>query len=241
MAANVRHVALGTPEEQRLLIRRLYRNMGRYVLDTLRTGTKLPPHRIVGAKWIEEVRANGAIIILAHFGNFEMLAPLFGSVLDDLQVIVKPQHNPYVERWLERKRHATGVRTIYQKNAAKKALSAIRNGGAIAALIDQFPGSDGAEAMFMGRPALTVRAIAGLSEHTGALVVSVYARLADDGVYDVVIERVEGSTSNRDKNERILELQTRHNRVVEEWVRAHPEHWFGWFHRRFRPYLDYSR
>ena len=22
------------------------------------------------------------------------------------------------------------------------------------------------------------------------------------------------------------------------WVREHPTHWFGWFHRRFRPHLD---
>lgn len=113
----------------------------------------------------------------------------------------------------------------------------------IAALIDQYPGLDGTTGTFLGKSAKTVRAIAGLQERTGVPAVSVYALLRDDDVYDVVIETVPTPEHDADatRDERIEAVQRAHNDVVERWVRSHPEHWFGWFHRRFRPYLDYSR
>jgi lauroyl/myristoyl acyltransferase len=27
---------------------------------------------------------------------------------------------------------------------------------------------------------------------------------------------------------------------VSRWVEAHPEHWFGWFHRRFKDKVLYD-
>jgi len=239
VAANFAHVSLGDEAQNREWIRALYRNMGRYVMDILRSGPGVPPYRLQNEHLIDVVREQGAIILVGHFGNFELLAPVFGPLID-LHVIVKPQHNPYVERWLDHKRRACGIETVYQKNAAKRALSVLRKKGALAALVDQNPGPDGAEAPFLGKPAQTVRAFAGLQDRLGVPALSVYALLAEDGVYDIVPELVTFEPSG-DDDDRIRQIQDHHNEIIGTWVREHPDHWFGWFHRRFRPYLDYSR
>ena len=238
--SNFGHVGLCSEDETQSRVRELYRNMGRYLMDSLRSPRKAPPYRLHGREHVEEMRRTGGVAVLAHFGNFEVLASVFGSLVDDLNVIVKAQHNPLVERWLDARRQATGVRTIYQKNAAKKAISVLRRGGILAALVDQNPGPDGTPVPFLGKEAYTVRAIAGLQERTGANAVSAYAMLGEDQVYDVVVAplRMEPSTNGSD---RVSEIQIRHNEIVGGWIRNHPEHWFGWFHRRFRPFADYSR
>ena len=110
----------------------------------------------------------------------------------------------------------------------------------LGALIDQHPGLDGTDAPFLGKPAVTVRAIAGLKERTGIRVGYAYAILREDGVYDLCgdVDRFEPPDDAPDP---VQAIQERHNEIIGEWVSEHPDHWFGWFHRRYRPHLDYSR
>lgn len=225
------------PEAARRIVPALYRNMGMYFVDVLRTPNHPPPHRIHGKEILEDAGTRGAVVLLAHFGNFELLASVFGSMVKDVNVIVRPMHNPYVESWLRRRRLATGVETLpAQENAVRKGFAVLKRKGILAALVDQSPGSSGAPVPFMGKPAATVRAIAGLQERADAVLVSAYAVLGPDRIYDVVLELHPACP-----REDVLAIQSFHNEVIAAWVRERPEHWFGWFHRRFRPYVDYSR
>jgi KDO2-lipid IV(A) lauroyltransferase len=228
---------LGFPaEETRRILPALYANMGRYLVDLLRAGRKPPPYRVQGDEVLSTLGERGTLVLLAHFGNFEVLATIFGSLVEDLHVIVKPMHNPYIEEWLRRRRMATGVTTLAHQKALRKGLSVLRRKGVLAALVDQNPGREGTPVSFLGKPALTVRAFAGLQLKTGASVVSAYAILGRNGVYDVVL-----AAEPHASEDEISAVQARHNDAIGAWVQKHPEHWFGWFHRRFRPYLDYPR
>ena len=242
VVANLTFVGLGSQEDLARILPAFYRNMGKYVMDLLRSRRHVPPHRIHGRE-LFETREHGVVAILAHFGNFELLAAAFGSLFGDLHVIVKPLHNPYVEKWVDARRRATGVQTIGHKNAARRAFMALKQKGILAALIDQDPGTQGTEVPFLGKPASTVRAIAALQEHMDPHVVSAYARLDDNDVYDVVLVHETGFhldvLAGNDREARITRIQEKHNAIVSAWIRSAPEHWFGWFHRRFRPFLDY--
>ena len=236
--ANLRFVDIGSDEDIARIVPALYANMGKYIMDLLRASRREPPYRIHGRELFER-REHGVIAILAHFGNFELLASTFGALFGDLHVIVKPMHNPHVEKWLDGRRHPTGVRTIAHKKAARRAFMALKQNGVLAALIDQDPGGEGTTIPFLGKPASTVRAIAALQEHMAPHVVSAYARLGDDDIYDVVLAHESFELDGLDKDARVTRIQERHNEIVGAWVRAEPEHWFGWFHRRFRPFLEY--
>jgi lauroyl/myristoyl acyltransferase len=178
---------------------------------------------------------------LAHFGNWELLAAIWGRQVDDLNVIAKPMRNPLVEGWLLKKRTALSVKTIYTENALRGMLGALKRDGITAVLIDQYLGDMGTPAPFLGKTASTVRTAAGLARKTGASTLPVYALLRGDGSYDICFmdpdlpEFQDGAS----EEEVVSAIQAYHNDVISGWIREYPEHWFGWFHRRFRGYVNY--
>jgi KDO2-lipid IV(A) lauroyltransferase len=238
---NFDHVGLWDSGKVEKIVRRLYRNMGRYAVDFLRRG-KLPPYRLSDYKiYTDAVAAGkGTVIVLAHFGNWELLASIWGGVDSDLSVVAKPMSNPLVEGWLCKKRTATGVSTIYTNSALRGMLTVLRRGGTTAILIDQNMGAMGTPAPFLGKTASTVRTVAGLMRKTGAAAVPLYAIMRDDGGYDINFFEAPPPPGGGDE-EAIAAIQAQHNEILSQWVMKHPEHWFGWFHRRFRGFVDYKK
>ena len=241
---NLEHVGIWSEGDMRKITARLYRNMGRYAVDFLRRG-KLPVYRLHGYDYFLESRARGkgTIIVLAHYGNWELLAAIWGSQVDDLNVIAKPMRNPLVENWLFKKRTALSVKTIYTKNALRGMLGVLRSNGITAILIDQYLGDGmGTPAPFLGKTASTVRTVAGLVRKTGAAAVPICATMREDGSYDINFIRPEelDLEDGADEEAVISAIQAQHNDILSKWIVDKPEHWFGWFHRRFRGYVNYS-
>lgn len=249
---NFEHVGIWGPGIARRITVRLYRNIGRYAVDFLRSGGRPPPpYQTRDYELCTEARAKGkgVIVILAHFGNWELLAALFGRKEDDLNVVAKPMGNPLVEKWLLRKRTAFSVRTIHTKNALRGMLGALKRNGIVAVLIDQYLGASmGTPAPFLGKTASTVRTAAGLAYKTGAAAIPVYAIMNDDGSYTVRLIKTEppvpasnnGDGGGVDEEAAISVIQAQHNNILSGWITEYPEHWFGWFHRRFKGYADYD-
>ena len=152
--ANLRHVGLGADEQIRRVVPDLYKNMGRYCMDLLRAPRKMPAYRIHGRENLRDLDEKGTIALGAHFGNFELLASVFGTSVGDLHVIVKAMHNPFVERWLDKRRLATGVHTIHHAKATRKALTILKRKGCVTVLVDQHPAATGYPFPFWARPPL---------------------------------------------------------------------------------------
>jgi Kdo2-lipid IVA lauroyltransferase/acyltransferase len=239
---NFDHVDLFHGEQRAKIIRRLYGNIGQYSVDMLRSGKKLPPHSVEGLQGLNDqlTRGKGALAVLAHFGNWELLANYFGSVFPDLNVLARPMHNPLVERWLLAKRKKARVTQIYASGALRKILIVLKRNGIIAMLIDQFSAEQGAPAPFLGKTANTVRTAAGLVHKTGCGVVLPYALLQKNGTYKVVIEPPPELSPSTDNEEMaVAAILKAHNDVISRWIIAYPEHYFGWFHRRFKDVIAY--
>jgi KDO2-lipid IV(A) lauroyltransferase len=239
---NFDHAGLWDRGDVDKIARKLYRNMGRYAVDFLRRG-RLPPYRLNRYAIYADAydRGKGVVIVLAHFGNWELLASIWGKRLSDLNVVAKPMANPLVENWLLKKRTALGVKTIYTDNALRGMLTALKRGGVTAILIDQNMGSMGTPAPFLGKTASTVRTVAGLVRKTGAAAVPMYAIMRDDGSYDINFFDAEPPPEGTDTDGEaaITAIQKQHNDVLSQWITKHPEHWFGWFHRRFKGFVKY--
>ena len=131
------------------------------------------------------------------------------------------------------------MHTIHHAKATRKALTILKRKGCVAVLVDQHPGRDGIPVPLLGQTACTVRAVAGLQERTRARVVSACAILGSDGVYDVYLAVEPFELDGLGREARLSRIQERHNEIIGEWIRERPEHWFGWFHRRFKPFLEY--
>jgi KDO2-lipid IV(A) lauroyltransferase len=244
---NFEHVGLWDADEVKKILPALYKNIGRYAADFLRVG-KLPPYRLHDYDIYERARESGkgTIIVLAHFGNWELLAAIWGKIAGDLNVVAMPMHNPLVENWLLKKRTAAEVKTIHTEKALRGMLAALKRNGITAILIDQHIGGMGTPAPFLGKTADTVRTAAGLARKTGAAAVPVYAILNPGGSYDIKFYRAEppvvgAGQADADEEAIISAIQVQHNDILSGWIREHPEHWFGWFHRRFKGYVDYNK
>lgn len=179
---------------------------------------------------------------MAHFGNWELLAQLFGNRFEALHVIAKKMNNPYTHNWLERKRTAAHVETIYREQALRKMLQAISRNGIVAILIDQRGGQHGSAALFLDKRASTVKTVAGIVYKTNCPVVSTYSLMREDSTYEIVIDEVPPpDVAGLDQEEAIKVYQNQHNQILSSWIRKYPEHYFGWFHKRFKGMVDYSR
>jgi KDO2-lipid IV(A) lauroyltransferase len=255
---NFDHVGIWDGGQVNKIIPKLYGNIGRYAVDFLRGGgRRLPPHRLHDYEIYTNSRAvgRGTIIVLAHFGNWELLAAIWGRQTDGgLNVVAKPMGNPIVEAWLLKKRTALSVKTIQTGNALRGMLSVLRKNEITAILIDQHLRGMGTPAPFLGKTASTVRTVAGLARKTGAVCVPVYAMMAADGSYDIRFFRAEppeadagmdggaggGESGTVDEEALINAMQARHNDIISQWIIENPEHWFGWFHKRFKGYISYE-
>jgi|WetSurMetagenome_2_1015567.scaffolds.fasta_scaffold00267_19 Kdo2-lipid IVA lauroyltransferase/acyltransferase len=239
---NFDHAGMDGGPKRRTVLRALYANIGRYGADFLRTGGKPPPYTVENLDEAERclARGHGMIAVLAHFGNWELLASLFGSHFTDLNVLARPMHNPYVERWLLAKRKRAKVTPLYAEGALRKMLTVLNRNGIIAMLIDQYAGDQGTAVPFLGKPANTVRTVAGMLHKTGCGIVLPFAVLLPDGSYRVTIEAAPGvNVPREDKEAFIAAALAAHNDVLTRWIRKYPEHYFGWFHRRFKDTIAY--
>lgn len=240
--ANMKHAGFWSDKEIDAIVFKLYKNMGRYIIDILRTSSSAPPYRVHNQHILTEAlsRKKGTIVLLAHIGNWEMLAEVFGKKLSDLNVIAKRMKNDKVDQWLAHKRSSTGVITIYSEQALRKMIEVIKRNGIVAILIDQHAGKHGTMVPFLGKPANTVRSVAGIVEKTGCTVLPAYSLMDKDGSYDIIVNEIpEPQLEGETEELRVEEYQKLHNEIISKWIKEHPEHYFGWFHKRFRNLIPY--
>lgn len=240
---NMVHVGLWNDARQRQEIQhRLYRNIGRYWSDFLHPAKSIP-FTMADETTLEKciARGKGTIVLLAHFGSWEALAVMFGKRISDLSVLAKPMHNPLVEAWLHAKRSRTGVKTIYPENALRKIAVALKHNGMVAVLIDQYAGGQGvAVPFFMGKTANTIRTVAGILQRMDCSILPGYSLMNKNGSYTVYTEETANLNISTDNADTFINAYlAEHNAILSRWITARPDHWFGWFHRRFADYVSY--
>lgn len=241
---NMLHVGLWNKDEMQQITRNLYRNIGKYAIDFLRPAYPMPEHTIHDYDTIEPLlsKGKGTIVILGHLGNWELLSTVFGEKTGRLHVVAKPMNNSIVDQWLLKKRNASSVTTIYTRQALRKMLQVLKKNGIIAILIDQNLRKHGTPVPFLGKDARTVRTVAGLVRKTGCSVISTNAIMNSDGSYEINMTTVPApSLEGLSEDESISRYQLLHNEVISEQIKQYPEHWFGWFHRRYFGYVNYRK
>ena len=176
----------------------------------------------------------GVILLSAHFGNWEYIALSVSLQINiPFSVVVKPQRNPYVTKWLEEARtkwinkiipSGLSIRQVYKELLDKKV---------VAMVADQRGPREGIKLDFMGRPAMFFSGPAMLSLKTGApLLFGIPVRQPD---YSYKAEMFEVSRENlpESEEEKIIELTRRQKEYLEKFIREYPDQWF-WMHKRWK-------
>ena len=184
--------------------------------------------------WDEALkRGKGAILVTGHFGNWELMGAAASQRGYPIDFLVGEQHNVLVDNLMNDYRRSMGIGIIKMGAAAKGVIRALKNNRFVAMLSDQDAGSDGTVVEFFGRPASTPKGPAAFALKMDVPIVMAFIIRESARRQKVIVEKAIFGEKTSDKQEDIRKLTQAYTRLLEEYVRKYPDHWF-WPHRRWK-------
>lgn len=224
-------------EDRGRIAEAVWRNLGRTAVEFVRIADfgRRPIEDLVmveGREHMEQVLRDGtgAILLTAHFTNWELTGSFIQRLFGSMTAIARPVHNPYVDRWVHRKRRAGGMTVIPAQDAVKASLKCLKGKSFVGILIDQSL-STGLSVEFFRRTAATTTLPALLHIRTGAPVLITYT-LRDGDRFRQVFQPV-SFPPVQNEADRILIYTRTINELFEQLIRRYPENWF-WVHNRWK-------
>ena len=239
------HLLQAFPDKPSVWRRRVagasFRHFGREFLASFLLGRMsrkeiLDRTQFVGFGPLQEAvdKGLGAVVVTAHFGNWEIAGAALALRGIPLDVVAQRQRNPLFNTELTRVRTELGMRVILRGDALREGLRSLRKGRALALLGDQNLRRGGVFVDFLGKKASTARGAAVLALRVGCpMFFGLNRRLPGyPPRYRVEIVPVEFTPSG-DKEADAIRLTEIHTRLLEEQVLVSPEQYF-WQHRRWK-------
>lgn len=190
----------------------------------------------------------GAVLLTGHFGNWELLGAFIRQSGYPLDVVVKEQRNPYVDRWIDENRMRQGVGIIKTGVAIRSVVRSLSEGRLVAFVSDQYVGEDGIVVDFMGRPTTVSKGPAAFAARLGVPIVAGflvrtapfdYAQGLRPWKFKLIAFPPLWPEASADKEQEILRLTQTYTSYLEQVVREHPNHYL-WMHRKWKNLVDYE-
>jgi len=231
-----------TPVEIRKIAVRVIGNMLETFVDFLRFA-KLTREKAAG--FIEAGNAyerckdilqegKGLIIMTPHFGNWELLAGIFG--LQGFRGAVvgrRIYYAPYNE-WIVGLRRSVGVETIYQNEAVRQVHYHLKRGEIVGLLPDQdIDRIRGVFVDFFGKPAYTMTAPVKFSLASGAPILPAFMVRQSGNRYKLIMGELIRPRVETDRETSVRHYTELWMKSFEKIIREYPEQW-GWMHYRWR-------
>ena len=221
-----------SPEELRRLADEVFRRSGSNLiaslctagLDSRRLGEVV---RIDNIELCHEIiaRGKGAVVLLAHMGNWEALAHVFAQLLPPghkAGTIYRLLNNPYMDEHVKAVRRRAGLELFEKRSSPLAMASFVRSGGALGILGDQRTESSGEIVPFFGRLTSCTPLPAILSRRLGTPVIGLSMRTESPGHWVLKLHRMDGEPST-------LACM----KLLEEMIRESPADVF-WLQDRWR-------
>jgi len=175
----------------------------------------------------------GAIVLTAHFGNWELVGAYMRMKGYPGATIVRKLYFHKYDEYLRNIRIIHDVGTIDRDDSPKKMLRMLKDNKILGMLADQdIDRIEGVFVDFFGRPAHTPTAPAKMSMASGAPMVPCYM-LRNGNKYDFFVdEPIYVKRSNNKQKD--LEFYTQEwTRVLESYIMKYPDQWV-WMHKRWK-------
>ena len=176
----------------------------------------------------------GALSIVAHFGNWELLTIAIPMLVRPMYIVYRPLDSPVIDNMVEYVRTMHGNSLIPKGGSGKKVLELLKENQIIGILSDQNVAAyEGVFVDFFQRPACTGVGLAVMAMRSGSPVVPVFMARQKSGKYKLIIKPFLTAVCT-DDYEADLQVNTqRFTKIVEDVVREYPDQWF-WFHQRWK-------
>ena len=225
-----------TPQQIEHIIHGMWENLGR-VLFEYPLLSRIDMHRdveIIGAEHLDALRDDNkpGILFAGHFANWEIVPMVPGTRNLTTHIFYRAPNNPYVGDLFMRNHLDTGSEMIPKgPKGARQGLKVLSQGGHLGMLIDQKM-NDGIAIPFFGRDAMTAPALAQLALKYDCPVVAGRIDRLVGAKFRVTFYPPLDIEKTDDHHADVRRIMGQVNGILEEWVRARPEHWL-WLHNRW--------
>jgi len=174
----------------------------------------------------------GAIVVSAHFGNWELKAMCWAFFAKPCAIVYKPFSNKFLDKKMLEWRTIGGNEFISMGDAPKLGLKRLREGKFLALLSDQAAHNDDYFTTFLGRDAAIFLGAAVFALRTKLpIILSMPRRI---GVGKHRLELTEIKTDDLTFSpDNVKVLAERYTRAIEAYIRRYPDQWF-WLHNRWK-------
>ncbi len=179
-------------------------------------------------------KRKGVLLLLSHFGNWEMMGIMSKLIGDPIMVLAKPmKKNKRVDQYITGIRNAAGLEVVSSINAGRTVIKALSKNRIVGILIDQrAKRTEGVWADFFGKKAPTTPGLAVLAMKTGAPVVPVFMVRNGFGKHRMIIQNPLDLVHTGDIKKDVEANTQLFNHTLESMIRQYPDQWF-WVHRRW--------
>lgn len=179
----------------------------------------------------------GVIGICPHMGNFPKLQAVLTKRGFPVNYFSRPPSGKHLARFFKKLISSVNVPLIYvvdMKKAIKESIKWLAGNGILGFYIDQHS-SSGVEVDFFNRKVLSPAGAAVFARKYDCPVIGLFTFRMPNGKQKIVIEGPYPLQKTNDTAEDIQANTAFFMKRVEHYVREHPEQWFTWLHKRFRP------
>ncbi len=234
---------MGDGEASRI-IRLCYVRMGTAAAEFIEIpkmdGAYLADHfAIEGADHIERTREDlglGPLAMTGHFGNWELLSHVYGTVVAPVAFIVRPLKDPVLDVIVTERREWTGNHVIRKEDSAKEVMRALRRKMMVGILIDQnVDRHKGVLVDFFTKPAYTTDGIArlALAIRTNIHPAFIFRDPRRKFHHTLWFGPPIAMDPEAARDAEVARLTRRCNEELEKVIRKDPSQWL-WFHRRWK-------
>lgn len=184
-------------------------------------------------------KGKGAILLSAHFGNWELCAITLSMIGYPMTGIGKQQPNAGFTALLTEYRSRFGGEVFYKGAALRNVLKALKANKFVYIVSDQDGGKDGIFIDFLRKPASTPPGPAVFARKCGAPVLPVFLHRTGNKhqlIIDPPLELQETEDSEADIHHNLVIMTKR----VEEQIIRYPDEWL-WFQKRWNTPVEVAK
>lgn len=230
-----------TAAEYQSIIKRMYANLGMNLVESLRLagGDMRQVDEMIEAEnehIVQEAlaRGQGALMLTAHLGNWDLLSVFTPVKGYPLTIISKDVKNKALNDFWMGMRAEKGLNIVPAHGSYRKCRAALKKNGLIGFILDQnMIDKEGVFVDFFGKPACTTPGLAFMAAQAQAPIIPVFIHRLDGGSrHKAVIYPAIEPPPDREADT-IRKATQDYTKIIEDEIRRYPEQWI-WLHRRWR-------
>lgn len=242
---NMELCAVGRIESDRLeILEQMYENYGMtlaefarlkvYTSEDLIARVQIPQFDLIENTFKQ---GKGILFLSGHYDNWELLIQSIAVRGITTDIVVRRQHNLKVDQTVNKLRSKNGINVITAEASPRDIFRALKNGHAVAVLMDVWGGADGARTRLFGHEVSTISGALEIARRIKTPIICGFVRRQPDNTH--LIDDLEIlQTDDPDREISLTDLLDFYHRKLEIAVREYPEFWL-WTHKRFKDVVEY--